>query len=126
MEAILMLDAGTAVFPSNRQSYMYIHPITKALTKNNSSISIQHLCPTPAANCPQHVMVICLAVVTVVVIEEVGVIKAEELEVAGVEAEVDSGIPLLRLLYRESGYKSWFCVLSRPALSFPPSANATF
>jgi hypothetical protein len=51
-------------------------------------------------------MVVYLAVVISVVIDEIGVIKAEELEVAGVEAELDSGIPLLRLLYRESGYKS--------------------
>ena len=40
-------------------------------------------------------MVVYLAVVIGVVIDEVGVIKAEELEVAGVEEELDSGIPLV-------------------------------
>ena len=40
-------------------------------------------------------MVVYLAVVIGVVIDQVGVIKAEELEVAGVEAELHSGIPLV-------------------------------
>jgi hypothetical protein len=40
-------------------------------------------------------MVVYLAVVIGVVIDQVGVIKAEELEVANVEAEFDSGIPLV-------------------------------
>ena len=40
-------------------------------------------------------MVVYLAVVISVVIDQVGVIKAEELEVAGVEEELDSGIPLV-------------------------------
>jgi hypothetical protein len=40
-------------------------------------------------------MVVYLAVVIGVVIDQVGVIRAEELEVAGVEEEIDSGIPLV-------------------------------
>ena len=40
-------------------------------------------------------MVVYLAVVIGVVIDQVGVITADELEVAGVEAELDSGIPLV-------------------------------
>jgi hypothetical protein len=40
-------------------------------------------------------MVVYLAVVISVVTNQVGVITADELEVAGVEVELDSGIPLV-------------------------------
>jgi hypothetical protein len=51
-------------------------------------------------------------------IDEVGVIEAEELEVAGVETELDSGIPLFRLLYMESGYKSCSACCQDPHYRF--------
>jgi hypothetical protein len=43
-------------------------------------------------------MAVYLAVVIGGVIDQVGVITADELEVAGVEAELDSGIPLVRAI----------------------------
>jgi hypothetical protein len=44
---------------------------------------------------------VCVAVGLCPEIDEEGIIKAEELEVAGVETELDSGIPALRLLIRQ-------------------------
>jgi hypothetical protein len=77
-------------------------PVSKFSVKQDT-VSIQHLCPIPAATCSKHARVLCVGFC--VEIDEVGVLEAEEQELAGVETELDSGIPLLRLLYMESGYK---------------------
>ena len=107
-------------------------------TKNER---IQYLYPTPATTCLKYIRLVYLTVrlcieidrVGVIISEglcietdEVGVIKAKELEVVDVEVELDSRTLLLRLLYIESGYKSQFCILSRPALLFLVSIKAIF